>query len=252
MSAFIDRTGEIGESRVCGPMVIVEYSGHKNIIVKFQTGSLVKTSYHHFKKGGVKDPLFPSRYGFGFLGVGVHASSEGYKTERVYETWSHMLGRVYGGQDTNRTRSYEGTSICEEWGNFQTFGDWFVDNFYEVPGEVMELDKDIVKKGNKVYCPGMCSFVPKPINSLFNLYLNGRGGLPLGVCFNKSKQRYQAQITQDGIHKTLGYFDHPEKAFRVYKTAKEENIKRMAERYVQYLPSKVYNTLVNYEVEITD
>ena len=33
-------------------------------------------------------------------------------------------------------------------------GKWISENYYEVPGEKMCLDKDILKKGNKIYTTG--------------------------------------------------------------------------------------------------
>lgn len=39
----------------------------------------------------------------------------------------------------------------------------------------MALDKDILNKGNKVYCPENCIFVPRRINNLFTKSNRVRG-----------------------------------------------------------------------------
>ena len=52
--------------------------------------------------------------------------------------------------------------------------------------------------------------------------------------------------------KHLGYYDTQEKGFKVYKYYKERNIKEVADYYKEQIPQILYNTLYNYEVEITD
>ena len=41
-------------------------------------------------------------------------------------------------------------------------------------------------------------------------------------------------------------------AFHAYKEDKEEYLKYLAERYREQIDFRVYNTLMNYEVKITD
>jgi hypothetical protein len=55
-------------------------------------------------------------------------------------------------------------------------------------------------------------------------------------------------------NKYLGYYATPLEAFNAYKTAKEEYIKELAEKYFQEgkITERVYNALMKYEVEITD
>ena len=60
-------------------------------------------------------------------------------------------------------------------------GEWIDKNYYEIPGEQMCLDKDILCKGNKVYSRETCIFVPERINLLFTKCDNRRGDSPIGV-----------------------------------------------------------------------
>ena len=48
-------------------------------------------------------------------------------------------------------------SVCEEWKHFSNFKKWFDENYIEG----FDIDKDILIKGNKVYSPEACSFVPR-------------------------------------------------------------------------------------------
>ena len=117
----------------------------------------------------------------------------------------------------------------------------------------MDLDKDILIKGNKTYSPEACVFVPKKINSLFTKANNLRGDYPIGVSYFKESDKFKSQYkTMDGKEIHLGLFDTPEEAFISYKNAKEKYIKQIAEEYKSKIPQKLYKAMINYEVEITD
>ena len=51
----------------------------------------------------------------------------------------------------------------------------------------MDLDKDILCKGNKVYSSETWKFVPHAINSLLLNCKRGRGKYPVCVSFDKDK-----------------------------------------------------------------
>ncbi len=55
-----------------------------------------------------------------------------------------------------------------------------------------------------------------------------------------------------GTNKKLGRFDAPEEAFAEYKKCKEKLVKEVAESYKDKLPCKVYEAMVNWEIEIRD
>ena len=50
----------------------------------------------------------------------------------------------------------------------------------------------------------------------------------------------------------LGIFETPELAFARYKEYKEDFIKDLAEQYKGEIPNKVYEAMMNWEIEITD
>jgi hypothetical protein len=56
----------------------------------------------------------------------------------------------------------------------------------------------------------------------------------------------------NGYAAKLGYFNTVEEAFLAYKTFKEKVIKEVALEYKNKIPLKLYNSLLNYQVEITD
>ena len=150
--------------------------------------------------------------------------------------------------DKCKSNSYKDVTVCEEWHNFQTFAKWFEDN-WKSHMEGWALEKDILVKGNKIYSPDTCCFVPSEINNLFITNKYKRGDYPIGV--RKKVNGFKARIYKDKeIH--LGYFNTPEEAFQAYKVAKEEYIKEIADKWKDKIDPRVYQAMYNYKVEITD
>ena len=241
-----NKTGEIRSSNY-GLMEIIEYNNTRNIKVKFETGSIVKTNYGNFKKRKIKDPLFPIVYEIGYLGIGKFKPSINGKCTIEYQTWHNMLKRCYDSYTINKYQTYQNATVCKEWLNFQNFAEWFHKNYYEIPRGKVELDKDLIKQNNKLYCPKFCSFVPKSINSLLVKKDKSRGKWLIGVCHTKSN-KYTARLK----NKHLGTFNTELQAFNVYKRAKEKQIKIMINKYRSYLSPRVYLYLRLYRIKITD
>ena len=160
----------LGEARMmnCGEIaIIVNYACYNDITVQFKkTGELVKTRYSHFKNGFVKSRFTPSVCGVGIIG-NEKTKDENGETIKSYSVWTSMLKRCYSDKCQKKQPTYKGCCVCEEWLNYSNFKKWFNDNYYEIEGEQMNLDKDILVKGNKIYSPETCVFVPKKINTLF-------------------------------------------------------------------------------------
>ena len=79
-----------------------------------------------------------------------------------------------------------------------------------------------------------------------------RGNLPLGVHFDKSKEKYRAEVSFMGEQIKFGTFDTAEEAFGRYKEYKEKFIKDMAIQYKGKIPDKVYQAMMNWKIEIDD
>jgi hypothetical protein len=117
----------------------------------------------------------------------------------------------------------------------------------------MCLDKDILYKGNKVYSPETCVFVPERINILFVKSDKIRGEYPIGVTWRKDRGRFSSRCCDaHGTYKPLGCYDTVEGAFNAYKTFKEKVIKQVADEYKHLIPNKLYQAMYNYQVEIND
>lgn len=97
-------------------------------------------------------------------GLGTNDLDEKVFGMKSYRVWRGVLQRCSGNLDNNRYPTYRGCAVCDEWRLFSVFKKWFDENYIEG----YELDKDILVKGNRVYSPETCCFVPKEINVLFS------------------------------------------------------------------------------------
>ena len=252
------RLGEEGINNLGSKMVIKEYRNARDIDVYFPEydWTFKHATYQHFKKGNVKCSYEPRYYSKGYLGEGKYSVSENDKLKREFKIWVSMLERCYDPKLQEKYPTYNGCIVEDNWLNFQHMCEWLDENYYEIPGEKMCLDKDILYKGNKIYSRETCIFVPQRINKLFTKRDNGRGENPIGVTLRKSGG-YQAQCN-DGYGKRiyLGTYPTKEEAFQVYKEYKEKVIKEVIDSYKGKIPEPHYSRLreamYKYEVEIDD
>lgn len=180
-------------------------------------------------------------------GVGVNDVDD--KTRvKSYRVWKEMLGRCYSEKRKLKNPTYRGCSVCDEWLVYSNFKQWFDENYIEG----YELDKDILVKGNKIYSPYKCRFIPHEINSLLINCKRKRGEYPIGVC--RIEDKFYASIRMHGKCVRLGVFDSPDLAFEAYKTAKEVYIKEVATAYYTRgeISQDIYRALINWTIEITD
>jgi hypothetical protein len=253
-----DRTGEKRLNNFGSEMVIVDYRGCMDVDVYFPEYDWVYKSvtYQKFKDGGVKCPYERSVYGVGYFGNGEYKAWENGKNTRIYNTWYDMLKRCYDKEYHKKQPTYKNCTVCDEWLNFQNFARWYEENYYEIEGEVMCLDKDILFKGNKIYSPETCVIVPQAINKLFTKRQNDRGDSAIGTSPVDGKYMVRCHMinpkTGKSKRKYLGIYDTQEKAFKIYKYYKEKNIKMVADYFREQIPDKLYDALYNYEVEIDD
>lgn len=255
-----DRTGEENINNFGSKMIIVEYRKAIDINVYFPeyNWTAENVQYNNFKRGNIKCPYERRYYGHGYIGEGDYTAWKNGKYTKCYDTWKEMLTRCFDEEYKLKHNTYLGVTVCEEWLCFQNFAEWYYENYYEIEGEKICLDKDILVKGNKIYSPNTCIFVPERINTLFTKNDKLRGKYPIGVYYNKVSKKFIAQCSiydyeerkTKKIH--LGNYNTPEKAFKIYKQFKESYIKQVADYYKDKIPTKLYDAMYKYEIEITD
>lgn len=253
-----ERLKETNYNKYGSKMTIVEYKNTHNIVVRFENGYTTECRYDHFQTGEVKSLYDKTICNVAYMGEGKYKSRQNGKMTRSYNKWSNMIRRCYDKEFQKKNSTYENCTVCEEWHNFQNFAKWFDENYYEMDGQRMALDKDILVKGNKIYSPENCLIVPSRINNLFCKTDDKRGDLPIEVYYHKGAEKYSIFCSiydrdkNKQKHSYLGLSNNLESAFKVYKQFKEKIIKEVAEEYKNLIPTKLYNALYSWVVEITD
>ena len=243
MTKKLNRKGLKFQNAKYGIVEIIEYFSWDNCTIQFEDGTVVKNVfYSHIKKGQIKNPNQKNVHGEGYLGQGKYIPVN-YK--KIYKTWVSILERCYSEKWHIKNPTYKTCTIIEQWKCFQIFAEWMENNYNPENMQGWHLDKDILVKGNKVYSPETCRFVPLEINSVFVVKPNSKYH---GVYKRKNKNRYIANIEINKINKYLGSFLTYEEAFEVYKIAKESYIKYLAKLYKNKISDDIYNTLCLHDI----
>ena len=255
----IDKIGEVKYNNFGSRMKVVGFRKYSDVDIYFEDYNWTRynVQYNKFISGQLKCPYEPRIYGVGYIGEGKHDTRENGKMTKCYKVWQSMLQRCYDIKYKNKKNTYKDVIVCKEWLCFQNFAEWYEENYYEVEDEIMALDKDILIKGNKIYSPQTCVFVPNRINSLFTKADINRGEYPIGINYReKCDKLYVSCNDCNGKKKHLGVFkpNQVEEAFQCYKQYKEKIIKQVADDYYSQglIPKKLYDAMYRYKVEITD
>ena len=203
----IGRTDETNISNEGCVMKIVEYNNALDVIIEFQDEHKyrVHTSYQAFKNGQCKNPFFISVFGHGYLGIdrngNVPKISEfkggKWRATWEYHKWMHMLKRCFDSKLKERHPTYKDVICCDKWLCFANFLEDFETLKQEYnwgEDEKLNLDKDILHKGNKVYNLENCILVPDWINTLFTKSNAERGEYPIGVSYHKQCKKIPSSL----------------------------------------------------------
>jgi len=160
-------------------------------------------------------------------------------------------GDVKGGYQ-RRNGTYIGAE--NKFANFNAFAEWCQDQIGYSHDTVFQLDKDLLVKGNKLYSEDTCVFVPKEINQFVIGSTSAVGAYPRGVNLFKRTGRFRAECYPSGcgLKRHLGYFDHSEEAFLVYKDRREYVAKFLANKWQGKIEQRAVDALNNFEVDIFD
>ena len=253
LRAKIKYEGSIFKTNNYGELEVIEYSSSVKVKVRFvESGFERLARLTDILKGEVKDNSASSVYNFGICDIAGYVN--GVETAE-YLHWIGMLGRCY--EKSGRSgASYLDCTVSSKFRRLSDFSRWCENQigFKDVDdkGRKYQLDKDILIKGNKIYSPETCCFVPQEINKLLLKRDKSRGDCPIGVYYNKVAKKYQSRVNKYDEEAYLGIFDTPEEAFYVYKREKEKYIKEVANKWKDKVDIRAYEALINYKVEITD
>lgn len=174
-------------------------------------------------------------YGVGINDLAKEAGSP------AYVRWRSILKRCYG-PDRPEYAAYGRDSVCEEWLTFSKFKKWLASQ----PWNDMQIDKDILVKGNTIYSPDTCCLIDSKLNMLLMLPFKGRGPYPIGVQLGRWG-KYEARCTSfHGGRKHIGSFSSPLSAHLAWQKYKASQIEGAVTYYAEkdYFRSDVAQSLI--------
>ena len=242
-------------------MEVIEYIDYGHVTVKFSPPyeGIIKTRMDKVKEGCVHNPFAPTVCGYGITGS-KYSTRDEIDTNKhgiEYLTWVNMLKRCFDDKNKEKNPTYKDATCDSQWQFYENFYEWMrsQENFENLKQQNdVNLDKDILQKGNKIYSPDTCVLVPAKINNVLLGSNAIRGEYPIGVYYLKRNRKFAAH---EGGHQNatyLGLYNTPEEAFAVYKVYKEEKIKKLAKEEYEKgnIIKKCYEALMKREIEITD
>jgi len=138
--------------------------------------------------------------------------------------WKNMIMRCYCDKYQKMNTTYIGCTVCEEWLLFSNFKAWMEQQDWI--GK--ELDKDIIKFGNKVYSPETCCFISTKINCFLLDSAKNRGSYPIGVSWHKGANKFRSYCKNNGKVECLGNYLTADEASAAYYKRKNEIIYEIA------------------------
>ena len=150
-------------------------------------------------------------------------------SDPFYKRWVSMLGRCYNEKSLIKSPSYEDKHVCDDWIFLSKFKSWMEAQNWQG----LQLDKDILVKGNKVYSPETCVFIPAYVNSSICLSDRARGEYPVGVTYRQRDDMYSAKIRSFGEVHSLGYHKSPIEAHVAWQKAKIEELENIINMYAK-------------------
>ena len=241
---------------------IKDYENAQNVTIQWlDCGTTETCTSSNLIRGAVKYLNKPSVFDIGFIGYGRFVPGEkrlqnGQQRldKYIHRHWRHVLERTVAGRDIKR---YEDSSVVADWYNLQNFAEWAIEQKnstkVEDNGRLYHLDKDMVCKGNRIYCPEYCVFIPNEVNCFYTKREIGNTGFP-GVNYIKpttagAKEGYIARCSIGKEREYLGYYSTAEEAFHHYKVAKEKSAKELASRWENKIDDRVIDYLNNFKVD---
>lgn len=160
----------------------------------------------------------------------------------IHRSWKSMMTRSYCIKYKKIRPTYNDVHVCDDWHSFMNFRNWVLSQG-DVTG--LQLDKDLLVVGNKLYSPDTCIFVDSEVNNVIQYKKRRNSRLPVGVSVIRGLKTtpYLARIQMIGVPVELGYFSTSEEASYAYLIAKSTTILEVSRRQ---LDERVISGLVSH------
>ena len=184
-----------------------------------------------------QDGWNPAHYRRGMCGIGysgMAVGTEGYH-EKSYTKWKDMMQRCHDKEVHKKYKpEYADKCVCEEWQNYANFKLWYDE--HHVFGNRIDLDKDILKPGNKEYSPETCVLIEHYINTIFERHASDN-------IYENEDGKYFVGSNRKKVYETY------DEVFEFACNKKKERIEKVAEKNLGRIPKCAYDAMLRYDVE---
>ena len=243
--------GQIYVNKKGSKAEVVYYQNSKKVWICFldDAGYVKSVGAGDLKKGNFKNPFHPSVYGIGCTGILSEDVKNHPLYKKAYSCWSSAVERCYSETWHRKFPTYEKCTVCDDWLIFTNFFKWFINQIgSEIEG--IQLDKDLLIRGNKIYSPETCCLVPCILNNIVLNNESSKGRYKRGVTFDKRRGVFQASLSLKNKQKTLGVYKDEDSAHEAYLVAKKSIIVELANDWKGRVDDKVYFALLGWDVDV--
>ena len=182
-------------------------------------------------------------FGIGYLGCN---DADANRTDNyIYSKWANMMQRCYD-EETHRLKPYYALCTAEiEFQNFSNYREWHKEN--AMGDRKVDLDKDVLIRGNTVYGSETCTLIPHFTNTIFE-----NRGADTNIVLNNDTGKYDVIMSILGKREEVGSFDTEEEAKQGFIDYKQDYIRKYARKCKGKVPNKTYEAMVNWVVETAD
>lgn len=232
------------ETNQSGNCFIVDCKNSKSVIVMFYDGYVVKTQMSNLKRGNVRNPYHQNNKLYGVGVTDIKGCVNG-KRDYIYRVWESMITRCYSEKYQSLYPTYRDVKVCDRWQIYSLFKDDLEKmKCFDKLGVGFHLDKDLIKQGNKTYCPELCAIVPEVMNLSVVKSSKINGDLPTGVHFCNREKKFVAQVHRGNGQESLGYFETSDQARCAYVKAKQKYLSELSVKYRGIVDERVCDALL--------
>lgn len=182
----------------------------------------------------------PWDYHRGLCGVGY--SGMKMNTEMChsvsYYKWKNMVQRCYDKKVHKKYKpEYKDKSVCEEWLNYSNFKVWFDEHYVPCKNNQIDLDKDLLVQGNKVYSPETCVLLLHYQNTMFERSAKDK-------IYEKEDGTF---VIGGGKKKTYATLKEAED---IVCERNQNRIESVAEKCKGTIPMCAYEAMMNWDVRL--
>ena len=155
-----------------------------------------------------------------------------------YYKWKNMVQRCYDKKIHKKYKpEYKDKSVCEEWLNYSNFKIWFDEHYVQCKNNQIDLDKDLLVQGNKVYSPETCVFLLHYQNTMFERSAKDK-------IYEKEDGTF---VIGGGKKKTYATLKEAED---IVCERNQNRIESVAEKCKGSIPMCAYEAMLNWDVRL--